>query len=74
MKQQMYIQCKLVKGLSTHVAWIRKELAIEGQSATFKDEDGVWRITEAYSNVELPWEEINERGQDFKHTREASDI
>lgn len=70
----LYIQCRLSKGKEKQVAWVQKHLAIEGQHVELKDEDGIWLVDTAYSNVVLPWEEINDRGQNYKRTRDASDI
>lgn len=72
----LYVQCRLrrVDTDSQDVAWIQRELAVEGKTAEFRDEDGVWLVERAYTEVVLPWEEINTRGQDYKKTREASDV
>jgi hypothetical protein len=70
----LYVQCKLSRNGSFDVSWIQKHLAVVGNVVEFKGEDGLWEVVEAYTNVVLPWEELNERGQDYKKTREASDI
>lgn len=72
MADELYLQTKLVRedGWS-EVAWIQKKLAIKGQSVKFDDE--VFRVDEVYPGA-LPWSVVNERGQDYKKTRSASDI
>ncbi len=74
---QLYKQCtlkdKATNGL--HVAWIKNELAVVGSTVSFKDEDGNFFIVEKINGeTTLPWSEINDRSQDYKRTREASDI
>jgi hypothetical protein len=73
MKHDLYAQCRLSQNGSTQVAWIQKKLAAKGKTISLKDVDGLWLVEEVFEPT-LPWEVINERSQDYKRTREASDI
>jgi len=78
MNDTTYKQCTLrnTKTDAKHVAWIESDLAIKGNTASFKDEpdDDVFVVEEVRSDVTKTWSELNERGQDYKRTRNASDI
>lgn len=72
---QAYVQCRLrnKETQGRHVAWIEESLANKGNTVSFKDEDGFFEVYEVYPGTRK-WETINERSQDYKHTRKASDI
>ncbi len=72
---QHYCQCWLARGCSRQMAWIPEKFAVAGRFLCLRDngisENG-WqvvgvgaRLTEAY---------LRDRSQDYKHTRQASDI
>lgn len=72
MRNELYQQVKLVRDDGwSEVAWIQQKLAILGQSVKFDEE--VFRVEDVYPGA-LPWSVVNERGQDYKKTRNASDI
>lgn len=80
MSETMYKQCELTRqipaGLVREVAWIPSRYAIAGKSLQIKNgqqwEDN-WRV-ENVTEPELPGSLLNERSQDYKNQREASDI
>lgn len=59
------------------VSWIDASEAIVGNSVTLKLDDGTespfMRIDEVY-DPKMPADAVNERSQDYKRTRRASDI
>jgi hypothetical protein len=72
------IQCHLTKGDTNDIAWIEAKLAVQGKVVKIKQEDGTWDegwiVSEAFPNVVLDSKVVNERSQDYKKTRVASDI
>ena len=70
-----YAQCWLVRGNARQMAWIPAKFAVAGRYLKLTDagqtEDG-WRV--AGVGASLPEDTIRERSQDYKHTRQASDI
>lgn len=72
MKKTM-AQCTLKQGNSTTVAWLDVDKIKIGSIVTLKNEPGRWTVSEI-SEVRLSAEYVNERSQDYKRTRSASDI
>ena len=69
-------QCELVNGSMRKTAWIPSKFAIEKQKIYIDDPHGAkefWIVERVYG-APRPYSEVNERSQDYKHTREASDI
>lgn len=77
MNDDMYRQCELknTKTGGQHVAWIKAKLAVKGNTVSFTDEpdDDRFAVLDVFPGS-LPWEKVNDRGQDYKRTRKASDI
>jgi hypothetical protein len=81
-----YIQCDLRKTISfkydSHVAhktaWLPEKYAKVGTCVKFKRSDGSWdmgwRVNETYTAVALDERIIEERSQDYKKQRKASDV
>ena len=69
-------QCKLRKGETHTTAWLPEKFAVKGNYVKLKQNgewiDG-WLVLEV-SNVAMPYEEVRERGEDYKRQRKASDI
>jgi len=69
-------QCKLQNGVRTLTAWIPEEFAIKDKRLAFEEgnffEDG-WVVI-GVSDISKSWIDVNERSQDYKKTRQASDI
>jgi hypothetical protein len=72
-----YIQCELIKGNSHQTCWIPEKYAVVGKYVKIKNndewEDG-WKVLESYNQTKLEESVLNERNQDYKKTRKASDI
>ncbi len=70
-----YHQCWLVRGSARQMAWIPEKFAVAGHylklTENGRTEDG-WQV--AGVGASLPEDTIRERSQDYKHTRQASDI
>jgi hypothetical protein len=70
-------QCKLSVGLTTKVSWLPSKFAIKGKVILIDDavtgDQDTWTVDEVYG-PELPYSYVNERSQDYKRTRRASDI
>lgn len=70
-------QCQLSYGWTTKTFWIPSKFAIQGKLLLIDDDmtgrQEEWTVDEVYC-PELPYSYINERSQDYKKTREASDI
>ena len=69
-------QCLLRCGSMHKTAWIPVEFAVENKSIIIDEEGGgreFW-IVEAVYGKPVSYEEVNERSQDYKRTRKASDI
>ena len=79
----MHVQCHLEKpnpegtGMTQDTVWIPKRFAQVGKFIKVRDpkskewEDG-WKVTACYT--EAPSKQVLERSQDYKNTRDASDI
>lgn len=72
------IQCKLIKNNTVQQAWIDKRYAVKDKYVKIKQADGTWDdgwlVIEAFDNVQVDSKIVNERSQDYKKTRQASDI
>lgn len=70
-------QCQLSYGWTTKTFWIPSKFAIKGKSLLIDDDmTGIqeeWIVDEVYG-PELPYSYVNDRSQDHKRTRKASDI
>ena len=70
-----YNQCWLLRGNARQMAWIPAKFAVQGRylklTENGKTEDG-WQVVGV--GAQLAEETVRERSQDFKHTRQASDI
>ena len=77
MNTSTYRQCTLHKGSSVLVNWIPSEFAVLSKSVRLKDDNGNWEtgwtITKV-GDVILSYEVVLSNSQDYKRTREASDI
>ena len=73
----LYIQCLLGRGSERDKAWIPKECAEVGLTIKVK-ENGDWSegwiVLESYPEAVVDWAYLNERSQDYKRTRRASDV
>ena len=69
-------QCKLHRGAQRTVSWLPERFARQGRYLKLKTDgewqDG-WRVM-AVGSQRMTEQEVNERSQDYKHQREASDI
>lgn len=69
-------QCRLVNGSMHQTAWIPSIFAIPNKLIAIVDDIGreeEWTIEEVYGKP-VSYKEVNDRSQDYKRTREASDI
>jgi|LakMenEpi03Aug12_release.lakeMendotaPanAssembly.Ray.scaffolds.fasta_scaffold645858_1 hypothetical protein len=67
-----YKQCTLSKKNATQVAYIPAKYAILGKYLRIGDDNG-WKVETVSSHFQTS-EENNVRSQDYRRTREASDI
>ena len=71
-----HTQCNLHRGDERYTAWVPSNIAIKGRTVKLKNEDGTWDenwiVNEVFTT--LPSKIVNERSQDYKKTRKASDI
>lgn len=76
MKDNLYTQVKLIdEAGNTEIAWVPSDIAILEKWVSFPKEgsDVRYRVADVYPGS-LRWGQVNERGQDYKKTREASDV
>jgi hypothetical protein len=68
-------QCVLRNGNTSQVAFIPSVFATEGSFVKLRN-GGVWTDgwKVEHAGVEMPYEYVRERSQDYKNTRKASDI
>ena len=70
-----YNQCWLVRGNARQMAWIPAKFAVAGRYLRLTDagvsEDG-WKVVGV--GAKMMEDYVHERSQDYKHTRQASDI
>ena len=71
MPEKNHVQCSLRKESRHTVAWIPERYAIVGKVVKLLDEDG-WEVIEAYNRMASAY--VNERSQDHKRHRKATDI
>ena len=71
---QFYCQCWLARGRSRQMAWIPEKFAVADRFLRLTDagvsEDG-WQVVGVGARLTAAY--LNERSQDYKHTRRASD-
>lgn len=66
-------QCRMQKvDGSLYTAYIPSKFAIEGKMIDIDDVATGMKVVNVYHS--LPYDVVNERGQDYKKTRQASDI
>jgi hypothetical protein len=71
-----YKQCTLQKGKENQVTWIPESFAKKGKYLELKNSQKNWEngwLIVAVGNT-LDEQTLNERSQDYKRTRQASDI
>lgn len=70
-------QCRLSYGWTTKTVWLPTKFAIKGKLLLIDDDmtgnQEEWTVDEVYT-PKLPYSYVNDRSQDYKKTREASDI
>jgi len=66
-----YCQCKLRKGSNVTTSWLPEEFAKKGKILMLEHDDG-WEVIEA--GMSMDYKEVNDRSQDYKKQRKASDI
>ena len=69
-------QCLLVNGSMHKTVWIPSKFAVKNKKLYIDDPNGgreFWVVEEVFNRI-VSYSEVNERSQDYKHTREASDI
>lgn len=67
-------QCTLGLGNARQVAWIDSSAAVVGKRVELKETGEIWDVVQVANNVHLPYHVVNDRSQDYKRTRKASDI
>lgn len=76
MKTVTMRQCMLQNGSRRLTAWIPEEFSVKGKVLALEEgnffEDG-WEVV-GVSDVKKSWIEVNARSQDYKKTRQATDI
>jgi hypothetical protein len=73
-------QCKLIRGQETQTIWLPTKYATEKRRVGLREKtpqggaywDEGWVVDEIYTT--LPSDYVLERSQDYKKTREASDV
>jgi len=66
-----YVQCTMRRGNTEHTAWIPEKFAKVGKYIRIKEVDG-WKVIRAGGKMDKKY--VNDRSQDYKNTRKASDI
>jgi len=66
-----YCQCQLKKGNVKTTSWLPEEYSKTGKFLMLKHDDG-WEVISVGQPVD--YREVNDRSQDYKRTRIASDI
>jgi uncharacterized cysteine cluster protein YcgN (CxxCxxCC family) len=71
-----HTQATLTRGSVTQVSWIPSDKAVKGNYVKLRERGGEWEDGWLVSGVgkTLPTETVMERADDYKRTREASDI
>lgn len=71
--KNMMTQCRMAKADGSHyTAYIPSEFAVMGRVLDIDDVATGMRVVDVYHS--LPYSVVNERSQDYKKTRQASDI
>ena len=76
-KKVFYKQCTLRRGSGYTVSWLPERFAVPQKYLKLKNENGSWEDGWRVSSIgSQRWDAayLNERSQDFKHQREASDV
>ena len=68
----MMKQCSLKLGTKHQVLWIPKKYAVKGNVLCICGEDG-WEVINFGCSTKS-YDEVSDRGQDYKRTRKYSDI
>ena len=72
-KQEYVCQCRLIKDNKKQTAWIDERGAIRGAKVELKsDNNEIWEVD--YVGARALKSYIQERSQDYKRTRKASDL
>ena len=69
-------QCELVNGSMRKISWIPSKFAVNNKKLYIDDPNGgreFWIVERVFNRI-MSYSEVNERSQDYKHTREASEI
>jgi len=75
-----YLQCEItkVKDKTSQITWLPEIYAKQGAYIKLQTEDGIWDngwlVTCVYRKIDFDEKELNERSQDYKKQRKASDI
>lgn len=72
MNELMYVQCHLQKGNIHTVGWIPVKKANAGTQIELKGLDGLWNVMSKGATMSADY--LNERANDYRYTRKASDI
>lgn len=76
MKEQTYTQCRLKKNNSYQVCWIDSNHATKGKTLKIKV-DNEWQdgwVVESAGTIKIDKDYALLQSQQYKHTRETSDI
>lgn len=71
-----HTQCTMRKAAVVQISWIPSEKAVEGKFLKLRDRGGEWEDGWEVIHVgtTMPTKSVMERQDDYKRTREASDI
>jgi hypothetical protein len=72
MNTEMYNQCALSQGSTNTVGWIPARAARKGVRVELKGCDGLWTVESV--GTSLSADVVQERQNDFRNTRKASDV
>ena len=71
-----YRQCTLQRENTKQVLWLKEKIAKKGFTVKLKNDDGTWdegwKVIDVNGKLEEKY--LLERSQDYKRTRNASDI
>jgi hypothetical protein len=76
-KKVFYKQCTLCRGSKSTTSWLPEKFAVHHKYLKLKNADGTWENGWRVMSIgSQRWDEsyLNERSQDYRHQREASDI
>jgi hypothetical protein len=69
---QTHTQVAMQRGTTHDVCWIPSKFAVQGKTLRLVDEDG-WVVT-SVGDLRLPSEYVEERKNDYRTQRRASDV